>query len=85
MNPDGVWMEGNDLNIKVLRYFNDIFRSTGTSSNLFSQVHSRVFEEMNAQLMQPFTIDEIKATLFSMAPEKSLGLDGMYPSFYQQF
>ncbi|XP_031090962.1 uncharacterized protein LOC115995954 [Ipomoea triloba] len=85
LNPDNIWTEGNALNLEVLRYFNQIFQSAGTSSNIFPHVRSRISEEMNADLLQPFTIEEIKAALFSMAPEKSPGPDGMCPSFYQTF
>ncbi|XP_031106146.1 uncharacterized protein LOC116010776 [Ipomoea triloba] len=85
LNPEDVWTESNALNLEVLRYFNHIFHSAGTTSNIFPHVRSRITEEMNADLMQPFTIEEIKAALFSMAPDKSRGPDGMCPSFYQNY
>lgn len=78
-------MDGQPMAREVMRYFKDIFRSNGTNASLFNRVQSGVTDSMNTKLLQPFTMDEVKAALFSMAPEKAPGPDGMTPSFYQHF
>ena len=41
--------------------------------------------DMNHTLLQQFTPEEVKTTLFSMHPSKSPGPDGMSPFFFQKY
>ncbi|XP_031116576.1 uncharacterized protein LOC116020230 [Ipomoea triloba] len=45
----------------------------------------RIFDLDNDLLMQPYTVDDVKKALFSMAPDKSPRPDGFSPAFYQHF
>ena len=40
---------------------------------------------MTHQLLQPYTLEEIKRALFQMHSSKSLGPDGMSPFFFQKY
>ena len=40
---------------------------------------------MNSTLLQPYTPDEVKQSLFQMHPSKSPGPDGMSPIFFQKY
>ncbi|XP_019181672.1 PREDICTED: uncharacterized protein LOC109176732 [Ipomoea nil] len=73
------------MHSEILRYIDHIFCSNSSNPNLLNRVRHRVSNEMNVSLMRPFTITEVKAALFSMAPEKAPGPDGMSPAFYQHF
>ena len=44
-----------------------------------------VTEEMAQSLVQPYTEEEVRTTLFQMHPSKALGPDGMSPFFFQKF
>lgn len=44
-----------------------------------------VTESMNADLMKPYTREEVDATIKQMAPLKVVGPDGMPSLFYQAF
>lgn len=46
---------------------------------------SRISHHDNTQLLKPFTVEEVKDALFSMAPDKSPGPDGFSLAFYQHF
>ncbi|XP_031131672.1 uncharacterized protein LOC116033057 [Ipomoea triloba] len=81
----GTWVDGAEMNEEVLRYYTDIFKAGMCDANLFNTVQSRVTTECNVRLLRPIEHDEVKAALFSMAPDKAPGPDGMTPSFYQNF
>lgn len=48
-------------------------------------VERLVTPDMNQQLLQPYTPEEIKRALFQMHPSKSPGPDGMSPFFFQKY
>ena len=48
-------------------------------------VERLVTPNMNQQLLQPYTPEEIKRALFQMHPSKSPGPDGMSPFFFQKY
>ncbi|XP_019179933.1 PREDICTED: uncharacterized protein LOC109175136 [Ipomoea nil] len=82
---EGYWREGSAMHNEIMRYFDCIFCSSNSSPDLFHRVQKQVTDEMNSSLTKPFTMVEVKTTLFSMAPDKAPGPDGMSPAFYQHF
>ncbi|XP_019163496.1 PREDICTED: uncharacterized protein LOC109159839 [Ipomoea nil] len=80
-----IWQEGEAMHAEVLRYYTSIFSSSTCSVDLFHRVREQVTDEMHSSLRQPFTIAEVRAALFDMAPEKTPGPDGMSPAFFQHF
>ena len=44
-----------------------------------------VTPDMNQELLQPYTLEEVKRALFSMHPSESSGLDGMSHFFFQKY
>jgi hypothetical protein len=47
--------------------------------------HEKLTEEDNLVLARPFTLEEVKIALFSMAPNKAPGSDNIPIEFYQQY
>ncbi|XP_031104893.1 uncharacterized protein LOC116009862 [Ipomoea triloba] len=87
-NDLGVWVEHDELNDVVLNYFHDIFASNVSTTNLDSftaSITPRVTQEHNTALLRPFELEEVKAALLSMFPDKAPGPDGMNPGFYQHY
>ncbi|XP_031107562.1 uncharacterized protein LOC116012214 [Ipomoea triloba] len=82
----GQWIDGGGLMGLAKRYFENIFTAKGVS--LLDSLNTfvpKVSEVDNDVLMQPFTNDDVKEALFSMAPDKSPGPDGYSPAFFQHF
>uniref|UniRef100_A0A803PNH7 Reverse transcriptase domain-containing protein n=1 Tax=Cannabis sativa TaxID=3483 RepID=A0A803PNH7_CANSA len=77
----------SELAAAIHDYFAEIF-STSTLDEValattLSTIPSTVTAEMNDTLLKPFEATEVEAALHSMAPDKSPGIDGMSPMFYQ--
>ena len=71
----------------VEEYFQQLY--TTTNSNEIGAILDKVDQvftpNLNQNLLQPYTPDEIKRALFQMHPSKSPGLDGMSPFFFQKY
>lgn len=61
--------------------------SNSTTEELLTprEVVQQGTHEQNLELMQEVTYEEVKTALFSMHPEKSPGIDGFNPGFFQAF
>lgn len=71
----------------ILSYFQDLFYTStqhGTKSAL-DAVDVKVTPVMNAELLKPYSIEEVRDALFQMYPMKALGLDGLYPLFFKKY
>ena len=70
----------------MMSYFNNLFTANQRDdSDIIDCVQIRLSEGQNEMLIAPITEEEVKAALFSMHPDKSSGMDGMSPTFYQHF
>ncbi|KAL5746578.1 hypothetical protein ACOSP7_027724 [Xanthoceras sorbifolium] len=73
----------------VVAYFEDNFNSLVPSpldlSSFLDVVGHRMSDMSCRRLSGVFTVEEVRVTLFQMAPSKVPGLDGFNASFYQKF
>lgn len=75
----------------MLKEIEDFYRELFTTSNRSSLSHvlqsipTSIDENMNLGLISEVTNEEIKEAIFSMHPNKSPGIGGMTPLFFQQF
>lgn len=78
-----------DIENVFISYFENIFQSSNPSIEdiikVFNTVQIRVSEEMNVELLQLFTREEVKEAFLHMVPLKSLGSDGFSPCFFQPY
>lgn len=73
------------MQTEVMRYYQNIFTTSAVGGDVIRRVQSRITDEMNARLLRPVEMEEVKSAVFSMMPDKAPGPDGMNPSFYQNF
>ncbi|KAH9680917.1 reverse transcriptase domain-containing protein [Citrus sinensis] len=86
-DDQGQWCTHPDkVNDLIMKYFTHLF-SSGCSvcDEVLDCVKVRINAEKNQTLMEPFTAVDVRDSIFSMHPDKSSGLDGMNPAFYQKF
>ncbi|XP_074351625.1 uncharacterized protein LOC141690750 [Apium graveolens] len=77
------WLQEGDRNT---RFFSQLFKSTEGDGKLSErETVNCVTEEENDALTAPVTLQEVKAAVFSMHPDKSPGIDGLNPGFFQSF
>ncbi|KAL5582281.1 hypothetical protein UlMin_014723 [Ulmus minor] len=73
----------------IENYFDTLFSSSSPSSVNFDRVldsiERKVTPQLNEQLEQAFAAENVKTSVFQMAPTKSPGADGMSAIFYQKF
>ena len=69
-------------------HFQNLYREGGSSdsdltSDFLSNIPCMVSEEENVELMNPFSKQEIIDVIWSMEPDKALGLDEFSCHFYR--
>lgn len=70
----------------VTDYFFELFKPTNQNGRLSDrELISRITDEENDKLMAEITPEKVRAAAFSMHPNKSSGLDELYPGFFQHF
>ena len=71
----------------VEEYFQQLYTTTNPNEigAILDKVDRVFTPDLNQNLLQPYTPDEIKRALFQMHPSKSPGLDGMSPFFFQKY
>ena len=83
-----VWKstQGEIANI-VTECFQHMFTSSSPSeiAEVVQLVDKVVMPELNADLLLPFSPDEVKTALFQMHPSKAPGPDGMTALFFQKY
>ncbi|XP_062013785.1 uncharacterized protein LOC133730151 [Rosa rugosa] len=87
---NGVWQESTaGIDGVVLDYFQHIFSSQPQdleAQNLVLQtIEPRVSADMNAILLAPYSLEEVRIALFLMHPSKAPGSDGLSPFFFQKY
>ena len=71
----------------AINYFETIFH-LGTCERMedcLNTVPQRMTTDMKEELSRPYSVEEVKATLFQIGPTKASGPDGMNVLFYQKF
>lgn len=68
-------------------YFKNIFSSNGSRDwgNAMDCVESVVTPQMNEDLLQPITLDDVKTAAFELGSLKAPGPDGFQGTFYQNY
>lgn len=65
--------------------YSDLFTKTQVPwEDVVDCIDKKIMSARNEELMRPVVEEEVKEALFLMHPDKSLGTDGMTPSFFQK-
>jgi hypothetical protein len=86
-DDDGVWKEvPTDMERMATTYFQELFTRDPSlnSEALLAMTQAKVTTEMNYDLCEDFTDDEISDALFQIGPLKAPGVDGFPARFYQR-
>lgn len=83
----GVWKETNaEVQEVIADYFNVMFQAGNMNERLTDRDKvNTVSEEQNTKLMEPVSEEEVKQAVFAMFPEKSPGVYGLNPVFFQAY
>ncbi|XP_074352667.1 uncharacterized protein LOC141691812 [Apium graveolens] len=86
-DANGEWQETEaEIPGVVVDYFSELFQSSEVDEGLLqSERVSLVTEEQNSLLVRSVTSDEVEHAVFAMFPDKSPGVDGLNPSFFQTY
>ena len=71
----------------MTEYFTKLFTSEVQHPNqeVLSLVRKRVSNEMNNALLAPYTVEDVRKTLFDIGDLKAPGPDGLHAIFYKRF
>jgi hypothetical protein len=74
-----------DMQRMTMSYFQSLYTKDPTldHSNIAELLHENITQDMNNQLCEEFTSDEITDALFQIGPLKALGPDGFPARFYE--
>ncbi|XP_040994359.1 uncharacterized protein LOC121240903 [Juglans microcarpa x Juglans regia] len=86
-DDNGVWLEPEGRDRLIMDYFRNLFKTSSPngSLNFLEPFAGRVSNNMNEELCNEYSTEEVKAALQQMNPTKALGPDGMSPSFFQKY
>ena len=89
-DENGVIRKGHkEVSDVAVEYFEDLYSSSPVNQALYDEVftgfHSRVSSDMNADLTQVVTMEEIQQAVFDIGPHRAPGHDGFSAVFYHQF
>lgn len=70
----------------IVDYFSQLFKASNMEGGLSQHKNLRQMTEANnVRFLNDVSAKEVKAAAFAMHPEKSPGLDGTNPAFFQTF
>jgi hypothetical protein len=74
-----------EVQMGFINYFSSLFTTVdaGDMGPCLQHMEMRVSDDMNQELLKPFSEDDIRTALFQMAPLKARGPDGFPAGFYQ--
>lgn len=83
----GEWQDSKEgIQGVIVDYFAGLFKSSEISDELSDhEVVQQVSARQNEKLTKQITRDEVKHAAFSMHPDKSPGIDGLNPCFFQTY
>ncbi|KAL8112036.1 hypothetical protein AgCh_019659 [Apium graveolens] len=86
-DENGEWKDTEDeVQGIISRYFDDIFSTRTTGESMSDRIKfARISEEQGNELVLPVTEEEVKEAVFAMHPNKSPGIDGFNPTFFQTY
>jgi hypothetical protein len=82
------WVEGTSaLKPIVLQYFTNLFSSEVQEIDplVLEKVQPKVSQDMNEQLLAPFSAEDVKKAVFNIGDLKAPGPDGLHAIFYKRF
>lgn len=86
-DSSGQWCEtGEQIQAVIENYFSTLFTATSLNGQLSQREEvGQVSLQDNMDLVLDVTEEEVRVAVFAMHPEKSPGIDGFNPAFYQVF
>ncbi|KAK5792926.1 hypothetical protein PVK06_034057 [Gossypium arboreum] len=87
-DESGKWVSDPEELLRVaVKYFGDLFTTSASGANdrVLDLVENRISDEMNENLLKPFTKEDIWCTVKSISPLKAPGIDGYPALFYQWY
>lgn len=84
-NDAGEWQDTSEsIQDTIIKYFENIFTATTVEENMPNGVKFKsITPTQKESRMQIVTEEEVRAAVMSMYPEKSPGIDGLNPCFFQ--
>ena len=85
MQDEGVIEGQGNLMTYITKFYKGLFGQPDRSSISFDGIGiDKIFSEDAAELVKPFTMEELKNAVFGMATNKAAGPDGFNADFYQK-
>ncbi|VVA24941.1 PREDICTED: reverse mRNAase [Prunus dulcis] len=87
-NEAGVWIAGDKMiQNEFQNYFVNLFKSSGPRNwnGIMDHIPQLVNNDMNGELMRPFSLEEVKDAIFQIGSLKAPGPDGFPAMFYQKY
>lgn len=86
-DDNGEWQETEEgIQTVITQYFENLFCSTAVGEKISERVKfKKISEEESHTLIVPIVEEEVKDAVFGMHADKSPGIDGFNPAFFQAY